>query len=155
MRTINHKYMENKEVQMLNDLIAKDHAVEEAEDALFKAQVDFWKMFKSKKNWKIFAKRHGCDRDLDFDRIIIEDGFGDDKIRMLFVVKFHGETEYYETNIFPKQDLVDFLSAEDYYAPILAKEKELKEKAKILHEEAEKEKRKKLYEELKKEFENE
>lgn len=147
--------MENKEVAMLNDLIEKDHAVEEAEDALFKAQVDFWKMFKTKKGWKIFAKRHGCDRNFDFDRIIIEDGFGDDKIRMLFVVKFHGETEYYETNIFPKQELIDFLSAEDYYAPILAKEKELKEKAEILHAEAEKERRKKMYEELKKEFENE
>ena len=147
--------MENKEVAMLNDLIEKDHAVEEAEDALFKAQVDFWKMFKSKKNWKIFAKRHGCDRDLDFDRIIIEDGFGDDKIRMVFAEKFHGETEYYNTSIFPKQELVDFLSAEDYYAPIIAKEKELKENAKILHEEAEKERRKKMYEELKKEFENE
>lgn len=151
----NKEVLMPKEVLMFNDLIEKDHAVEEAEDALFKAQVDFWKMFKSKKNWKIFAKRHGCDRHFEFDRIIIEDGFGDDKIRMLFVVKFHGETEYYETNIFPKQELIDFLSAEDYYAPILAKEKEEEEKAEILHAEAEKERRKKMYEELKKEFENE
>lgn len=157
MRTTNHKYMENKEVQMLKDLIAKDHAVEEAENALSKAQIDFWEMFKSKKNWKTFAKRHGMDRDLGFDRMEIEewDANENDNIRMNFIDRFHGETECYSTRFFPMKELVDFLSSDDYYAPIFAKENEEKEKAKKLQEEADRENRKKLYEKLKKEFENE
>jgi hypothetical protein len=149
--------MENKEVQMLNDLIAKDHAVEEAENALLKAQIDFWETFKSKKNWKVFAKRHGMDRDFDFDRMEIEewDANENDNIRMNFIIKFHGETECYSTHFFPKKELVDFLSSDDYYADIFAKEKEEKERAKKLKEEDDRKKRKKMYEELKKEFENE
>ena len=157
MRTTRHKYMENKEVQMLNDLIAKDHAVEEAENALRKAQIDFWEIFSSKKNWKVFAKRHGCDSAFDFDRIEIEewDASENDNIRMNFITESYGETECYYTRFFPKKELADFLSSDDYYAPIFAKEKGEMEKAKKLKEETDREKRKKMYEELKKEFENE
>ena len=152
--------MENKEVLSYNKVISAIAALNEAEDALEKSEKEFAEVFMAKKNSNLFLKKHGVDIDrikdhyTKIDRIEIEDGFDRGLIRMCVVVHSFGETDYYDSSLFNKQELIDFLSADDYYAPILAKEKEEKEIAKLKKEKADKEKRKKLYEELKKEFEN-
>lgn len=152
--------MENKEVLSYNNVINAMASVDAAEEALKKSQKEFAEVFMAKKNSNLFLKKHRVDIDrikdnyTKIDRIEIEDGFDRGLIKMWVVVHSFGETDYCDTSIFNKQELIDFLSADDYYAPILAKEKEEKENAKLEKEKADKEKRKKLYEELKKEFEN-